>query len=144
MIFYNETITKSFLSTPFVNRMTLKEHLCFSNNRRSRRSRLHHSQSTSCFFIESLEFRRPGGEAFECFECFECFVVNLCILCFLWFPRLFRDFRAFSWLESNHQGFKYTSFPRATTSASSIRTHHNAAGLFPQLFDTAISFVVAL
>ena len=43
----------------------------------------------------------------------------------------------------NH-GFRYTNFPRATISASSIGTHHNAAALLPQLFDTAISFVVAL
>ena len=41
-------------------------------------------------------------------------------------------------------GLRYTSLPRATTSASSMRTHHNAAALFPQLFETAISFVVAL
>jgi len=46
------------------------------HNRRSRRSRLHHPQSTSCFIIESSGCRRPGGEAFQCIQCILWFEIS--------------------------------------------------------------------
>ena len=62
--FLRRNSVKFFCSTHFANRITLKECLCFSNNRRSRRSRFHHSQSTSYFKLEFSVYSRPGGEAF--------------------------------------------------------------------------------
>ena len=56
-----------FSFNTFVNRMTLHGHLCPLNNRRSRRSRLRHSRSTSYFTMKFLrDFVGPAARHFVC------------------------------------------------------------------------------
>ena len=85
--FFHEKIPEVFSFNAFYKQIVPLGHSCLSNNRRSRRSRLHHSQSTSCFIIESSVYRRPGGEAFWC------------VLCVLWLKFVF--IRVHSWLIIN-------------------------------------------
>ena len=66
-------------------------HLCFLNNRRSRRSRLAHLSSTPCF--NKIVLCEEVGPAARHFVCFVCFVVkNSCLFVVhnLWFGKLLR------------------------------------------------------
>ena len=77
------------------------------HNRRSRRSRLHHPQSTSCFIIESSGCRRPGGEAFQCIQCILWFEISCSFVPFvvteniwLW-PTATPGLSCLSWFQIN-------------------------------------------